>query len=74
MLYLAEEVWAVLPEKDKAFPERKPSPSTVEEESEKADADSEGNKKEETSSPAPSSFIESFLSYSFTTSKPSVDS
>lgn len=70
MLYLAKEVWAVLPEKDKAFPERKPSSSTVEEEPKRLEADSEGKGEEEKSSSAPSTFTESLLSYSFVTSEP----
>ena len=71
VLYLAEEVWAVLPETDKAFPEPKPSSPTVEEEPEKPDADSEENEEEGTSLPAPSTFTESLLLYSFVTSEPS---
>lgn len=71
VLYLAEEVWAVLPEKDKSFPERKPNASTVEELPEKPEADSEGNEEEEISSSVSPAFTESLLSYSFVTSESS---
>jgi len=69
VLYLAEEVWAVLPEKDKSSPERKPTATTVEDEPEKPEADSEENDEEGTSSSAPPAFTESLLSYSLVASE-----
>jgi len=71
VLYLAEEVWAVLPEKDKSFPERKPTSTTAEDAPEKPEADSEGNEEEETSSSATPAFTESLLSYSLVASESS---
>jgi hypothetical protein len=73
VLYLAEEVWAVLPEKDKSFPERKPTSTTPttssDDAQEKPEADSEENDEEETSSSAPPAFTESLLSYSLVASE-----
>lgn len=69
VLYLAEEVWAVLPEKDKSFPERKPTSTTVEDEPEKPEASSEGDEEEEETSSAPLAFTESLLSYSLVASE-----
>ena len=71
--YLADEVWAVLPEKDKSFPEyttTTTTATTVEDLPEKSEADREGNEEEETSSPAPPAFTESLLSYSLVASEP----
>jgi len=73
VLYLAEEVWAVLPEEDKSFPERKPTSPTVGDEPEKPNADTEENEDETSSSapapPAPPAFTESLLSYSLVASE-----
>jgi len=72
VLYLADEVWAVLPEGDKSFPERKPTStttSTSEDALEKPQADSEENDENDTSSSAPPAFTESLLSYSLVASE-----
>ena len=72
VLYLADEVWAVLPEKDKSFPEStttSTTPTTAEDVPENPEADSEGNEEEETSLSAPPAFTESLLSYSLVASE-----
>ena len=69
VLYLAQEVWAVLPEQDKLFPERKPISTAVEDEPETSEADTAANEEEETSLFAPPAFTESLLSYSLVASK-----
>ena len=73
VLYRAEEVWAVRPEVDKSFPERKPTSTTTTTPKgaiEKPKADSEGNDEKETSpTSATPAFTESLLSYSLVASE-----
>lgn len=72
VLYLAEEVWAVLPEKDKSFPEPKPTSTTTttaEDVPEKPEDVSEGDDEEELSTPTAPAFTESLLSYSLVASE-----
>jgi hypothetical protein len=69
VLYLAEEVWAVLPDNEKSFPERKPTSTVVEDDPGESKADTEGNEEDETSLAAPPAFTESLLSYSLVASE-----